>query len=122
MKLFRICSRSCQHLLSPYCCCSRSIFWTSLLPPMAHKPHKKPNSNIKYVRRASNHPPSISKNIPSSIQKRLNIISSSETEFNNAKDDYQKALRDAGYTDELKYESEQNKLTRTTRTRKRNIV
>ena len=54
----------------------------------SHKPYKRPNSNIKYVRRASNHPPSISKNIPSSIQKRLNTISSSEAELNNAKDDY----------------------------------
>ena len=88
----------------------------------SHKLYKKPNSNIKYVRRASNHPPSIPKNIPSSILKRLNTISSSEAEFNNAKDDYQKALKDAGYTDELKYDPEHKKLTRTTRTRKRNIV
>ena len=88
----------------------------------SHNPYRKPNCNITYVRRVSNHPPSIPKNIPRSIQKRLNTISSSEFEFNNAKDDYQKAPRDAGYTDELKYELEQNKLTRTTRIRKRNVV
>ena len=41
----------------------------------------------------------------------LNTISSSEAKFNNAKDDYQKALQDAGYMDELKYKPEQNKLT-----------
>ena len=68
----------------------------------SHKPYKKPNSNIIYVSRASNHPPSIPRNIPTSIQKRLNTISSSEAEFDNAKDDYQKALCEAGYMDELK--------------------
>ena len=87
-----------------------------------HKPYKKPNSNITYVSRASNHPPSISRNIPTSIQKRLNTISSSEAEFDNAKDDYQKALCEAGYMDELKYDPEHNKTTRTSRRRKRNIV
>ena len=50
-----------------------------------HKPYKKPNSSLKCVNRSSNHPPSILKNIPSSIQKRLNTISSSEEVFNEAK-------------------------------------
>ena len=63
-----------------------------------HKPYRKPNSKITYFSRASNHPPSITKNIPRSIGKRLNTISSSEAEFNNAKDDYQHALNEAGYT------------------------
>ena len=51
----------------------------------SHKPHKKPNTSLKYVNKASNHPPSIPRNIPSSIQKRLNTISSSEEVFNEAK-------------------------------------
>ena len=67
----------------------------------SHKPYKKPNSTIKYVNKGSNHPPSITKNIPSSIQKRLNSISSCEKEFIDAKGEYQKALTDAGYTHEL---------------------
>ena len=53
-----------------------------------HKPYKKPNTKITYVSKASNHPPSITKNIPKSIGRRLNTISNSEVEFNNAKDDY----------------------------------
>ena len=77
----------------------------------SHKPYKKPNSTIKYVNKGSNHPPSITKNIPSSIQKRLNSISSCEREFIDAKDEYQKALTDAGYTHELAYDSEHNKST-----------
>ena len=71
----------------------------------SHKPYEKPNSTIKYVNKGSNHPPSITKNIPSSIQKRLNSISSCEKEFINAKGEYQKALTDAGYTHELTYDT-----------------
>ena len=68
-----------------------------------HKPYRKPNISIKYVNRASNHPPSIPRNIPSFIQKSLNTISSSEVVFNEAKSAYQQALGDAGYSDELTY-------------------
>ena len=74
----------------------------------SHKPYNKPNSTIKYVNKGSSHSPSITKNIPSSIQKRLNSISSCEREFTDAKDEYQKALTDAGYTHELAYDMEHN--------------
>ena len=87
-----------------------------------HKPYKKPNSKITYVSKASNHPPSITKNIPKSIGKRLNTVSSSEAEFKNAKDDYQHTLGEAGYSDELTYNPEQAKPTRVNKRRKRNIV
>ena len=68
------------------------------------KPYRKPNSSIAYVSKTSNHPPSVLKNIPSSIQKRLSTISSSEAHFLGAKDEYQSALNIAGYSDALKYE------------------
>ena len=70
----------------------------------SYKPYRKPNGITKYVNKASNHPPSILKNIPVSIAKRLNTISSSRDEFDAAKDEYQKALEDAGYTATLTYE------------------
>ena len=87
-----------------------------------HKPYKKPNSKITYVSKASNHPPSITKNIPKSIGRRLNTISRSEAEFNNAKDDYQQALSEAGYSEKLTYDPEQSRPTRGTKRRRRNIV
>ena len=68
------------------------------------------------------HPPSITKNIPKSIGRRLNTISSSEAEFNNAKDDYQQALSEAGYSEKLTYDPEQSRPTRGTKRRRRNIV
>ena len=87
-----------------------------------HRPYKKPNNSIKYVNRASNHPPSIPRNIPSSIQKRLNTISSSEVVFNEAKSAYQQALGDAGYSDELTYNNNLQTMSRRTRKRRRRVV
>ena len=83
------------------------------------KPYKKPNSSLKYVNRSSNHPPSIPKNILSSIQKRLNTISSSEEVFNEAKAAYQQALGEAGYDEKLTYDSDQIMASRPTRERRR---
>ena len=87
-----------------------------------HKPYKKPNSSLKYVNRSSNHPSSIPKNIPSSIQKRLNTISCSEEVFNEAKTVYQQALGEAGYDEELTYDSDQKMASRPTRKRRRRVV
>ena len=82
------------------------------------KPYRKPNSSVAYVSKTSNHPPSILKNIPSSIQKRLTSISSSEENFLDAKDDYQSTLNNAGYADILKYEPPNNPQRKRNRTRK----
>ena len=69
------------------------------------KPYRKPNSSIAYVSKASNHPPSVLKNIPSLIQKRLSTISSSEAYFLGAKGEYQSVLNNnAGYSDSFRYE------------------
>ena len=68
------------------------------------KPYRKPNRSVAYVSKTPNHPPSILKNIPSSIQNRLTTISSLEEHFLDAKDDYQSALNNAGYSFILKYE------------------
>ena len=88
----------------------------------SHKSYKKPNSSLKYVNKASNHPPSIPKNIPSSIQKRLTTISSSKEVFNEAKSDYKGALGDAGYSEQLAYDNDNHSKSRSTRKRRRRIV
>ena len=41
------------------------------LRPAIYKPYMKPNSNLTYIHKQSNHPPSIIKNLPKSINKRL---------------------------------------------------
>ena len=79
----------------------------------------KPNNTMKYVHRDSNHPPSVTKNIPASINKRLNNISSNEQIFNLSKASYQRALQERGSKCELKFEPNNKKCTRT---RKRDIL
>ena len=69
----------------------------------SYKPYRKPNSEIVYVHAHSNHPRSVKKNIPVNIEKRLNMLSSGEEKFNEAKGPYQEALIKSGYDYELKY-------------------
>ena len=71
---------------------------------MIYKPFKKPNSDTMYVNAKSNHPPTVIKQLPQSVNKRLNDISCNESVFNAAKGEYEKALKDAGYTYALAYE------------------
>ena len=68
-----------------------------------YKPFRKPNDRPLYVHRHSNHPPSVLRAIPKSINKRLTSISSSAREFNRAKGDYQEALDNSGYNFVLEY-------------------
>ena len=68
-----------------------------------YKPYTKPGNNILYVHKDSNHPPAILKNIPKSVNKRLNEISSNEKVFLNSITPYQEALQKSGYGYKLKY-------------------
>ena len=67
------------------------------------KPFMKPNTQLRYVSRESNHPPLILSNIPEGINKRLDRISSSRQKFEEEKTVYQKALDEAGYHHKLIY-------------------
>ena len=63
---------------------------------------KRTEGNIPlYVRGKSTHPPSILKNIPQSINKRLSEISSDKEYFDSAKQVYQEALDKSGYRCDL---------------------
>ena len=65
-------------------------------------PYLKPNNPLLYVHKDSNHPPSIIKNIPESINKRLSDLSKNEEIFNESVPAYQEALDNAGYTFKFK--------------------
>ena len=71
------------------------------LETMLHKPYHKENKIPKYVNVGANHPRSIIKNIPLGIQERLSMTSSNEEIFNNNIEMYQKALQDAGHSQQL---------------------
>ena len=69
-----------------------------------YKPYAKPNNTPLYVHRRSNHPPSIIKNIPISINRRINSISANEQVFKQAAPEYQQALNVSGYKYNLEYQ------------------
>ena len=69
----------------------------------SHRPFRKPDDETSYINVHSDHPPSIIKQLPLSIERRLSTISSSEEVFDQSKGYYQEALRKGGHTHELKY-------------------
>ena len=89
-----------------------------------YRPHKKPNDNPMYINVNSNHPPSIIKQIPSSINRRLSNLSSDEEVFLNNFQPHREALEKSGFRDELTYVepkiSEEHKNKK--RKRKRKII
>ena len=86
-----------------------------------YRPYSKPNNNISYVNRRSNHPPCVLKAIPEGVNKRLSLISANEDAFNNAKGPYQEALKASGYDHELKFIPE-TEVRGKRRRRGRNII
>ena len=66
-------------------------------------PYRKPNNLPLYVHKKSNHPPSIIKQLPLMINKRMSDISYDKEEFDKSKPMYEKALRESGYSHKLEY-------------------
>ena len=59
-------------------------------------PYRKESNEILYTHRQSNHAPSIIKQIPSRISKRVSDISCDIDHFNKAAPDYNTALKKVG--------------------------
>ena len=89
-----------------------------------YKPFMKENDVPYYVHCKSNHPPSIIKNIPLSINKRLSAISANEKIFNDAAPIYQDALEKSGYDYQLRYQPPKTNMkeNRKKRSRKKNTT
>ena len=86
------------------------------------KPFIKPNDTPLYVHRLSNHPPTVTKNIPAAVNRRLSAISSNEKMFKTAAPLYQEALKKSGYNYQLKVDPPPENESKPTRNRKRKIV
>ena len=87
-----------------------------------HYPYTKEGNVPLYVHKKSNHPPSILKNIPDAINKRLSEISSDRQCFDNAKTVYQEALNKSGYNYNLSYNESRNEKQQSRKNRPRNIL
>ena len=94
---------------------------TFILSNGTYKPYKKPNDIVLYINTSSNHPPQVSKQLPSSITDRLPKNSSNKEMFDKIKPEYEKASKDSGY-DSVELIYNQNKKRKSRRNRKRNII
>ena len=81
-------------------------------------PYRKQNNEILYIHKQSNHPPSIIKQIPSMISKRVSDISCDSYHFNKTAPDYNTAIKKSGFNENIKYSPSQPKQ----RNKKRQII
>ena len=68
-----------------------------------YKLYRKLNNSPIYINKNLNDPPNILKQLPKSIAKRISETSSIEEIFNKSIKIYSKALKESGFTGELKY-------------------
>ena len=87
-----------------------------------YKPYIKPNTTPLYVHQQSNHPPSIIRNIPLSINKRISKISCNKTEFDKAAPIFNDALKKSGYKFKLEYDPQANKRKGKPKNRSRDVI
>ena len=87
-----------------------------------YKPFIKPNDVPLYVHKSSNHPPSVVKNIPAAINRRISALSSNEQIFRSVAPLYQEALDKAGYDYKLQFNPEIATPKKNSRCRKRNVL
>ena len=83
-------------------------------------PYRKPNDRPVYIHKQSNHPPTIIKNLPASISRRISDISCDEETFKKASPVYEDALKASGYTESLIFT--ENEAKKKNRNRQRNII
>ena len=68
-----------------------------------YRPYEKENDKLFYINTSSNHPRSIIKQISTSVSHRLSDNSANEEIFNNAKTEYENALKTSGHTADLEF-------------------
>ena len=85
------------------------------------RPFIKPNDKPIYINTGSNHPPSVIRNIPAAVNRRLSSISANEAVFKEAMPLYQEALETSGYAYKLEY-NQPSSNTNQKRNRKRRIT
>ena len=69
----------------------------------SYRPNKKSNDNPMYINVNSNHPASIIKQMPESINRRLSNLSSNEEIFLKNIQSYREVLKKSGFRDEITY-------------------
>ena len=86
-----------------------------------YKTYRKTNDKPFYINNSSNHPPSILRELPNSINKRINTLSCDKGTFDAAALEYNKALRRSDFNAQLTYQPP-NANTNTQRSRSWNVI
>ena len=87
-----------------------------------YKPYNKPGNVPQYTSVKSNHPLNIIKNLPESISRRINNLSSDKSVFNNSKDLYNNAVYNSDSKDKIKFDPDFNQNISRSKNRKRKII
>ena len=69
-----------------------------------YEPYNKSDNKPLYINVKSNHLPNIIKNLPESISRRINKLSSDKTVFNNSKELFNNALFNSGFDHKIKFQ------------------
>ena len=86
-----------------------------------YRPYKKSNEPSLYINTSSNHPPQVIKQLPKSINKRLNKNSSCKKVLEESKLEYESALKNCRYNHvKLTFNKKEHQSLK--RTRHRNII
>ena len=70
----------------------------------SYRTYRKPNNDTRYINGKSNHPPSILKQFPAAISKRISINSSNKKIFQKAAPYYNNILEDCGYEEKIQFQ------------------
>ena len=85
-------------------------------------PYKKPNDETNYIHVNSDHPTSILKQIPVSIEKWLSSLSSPKNFFKETAPYYEQYLSNCGYKEKLNYRDPTSPNLITKRKKQRNVL
>jgi hypothetical protein len=85
-----------------------------------HKPYRKPNDDPLYINQLSNHPPAITRQLPSAINKRINKLSCNKQTFDASAPLYNNALKQSNFDTTLTYEQITNEENTDNGTQRRN--
>ena len=88
----------------------------------SYRPYRKPNNGTRYINTKSNHPPSILKQIPAAISKRISTNSSNKQIFQNAAPYYNNILKDCECKEKIQFQQHEHQQTQPRRNRSRNII
>ena len=87
-----------------------------------HGPYRKPGDTPTYINVQSNHPPSIIKEVPKMVEKRLSRLSSTQEIFDAEIGIDQKALDESGHKTKLSYNPSETGKTSKRKPGKRKIT